>query len=70
LLERVREYSGALELLGVHGAAALAADEPERLDAWRAWTVQLAATFGAADRCWLSLRQAVQAIPSRSARGR
>jgi len=70
LLERVRGYSGALELLGERGAAALAADEPERLDAWRAWTMQLAATFGAADRCWLSLRQAVQAIPARSARGR
>ena len=65
LLERVREYSAALDDLRERSALAMGAEEDARLQAWRAWTVQLAATFGAADRCWLSLRKAIDSMPAR-----
>jgi hypothetical protein len=65
LIERVHIYTTALALLDVRAAAALSADEPERLDSWRAWTVQLAATFDAADRSWMALRTVVEALPAK-----
>ncbi|HEY8176449.1 MAG TPA: hypothetical protein VIF32_12190 [Gemmatimonadaceae bacterium] len=65
LVERVREYVRALALLSERARAALAADEPSKLQAWRAWTVQLAATFDAADRSWMSLRSVVDALPAK-----
>jgi hypothetical protein len=63
--ERASPYTRALLLLGERAAVALAADENDRLAAWRAWTVQLAATFVAADRSWLALRSVVEALPKR-----
>lgn len=65
LLERVGEYSRSLERLAERAQAALAADEHARLAAWRGWTVQLAATFDAADRSWLALRAVIDALPAR-----
>lgn len=65
LLERVRDYSRALTRLAERAEAALAADESSRLESWRAWTVQLAATFDAADRSWMSLRSVVDSLPAR-----
>jgi hypothetical protein len=66
LVERVAAYARALEALSQRATAALAADEDSRLDAWRAWTVQLAATFDAADRSWMSLRSVVDALPPKA----
>jgi hypothetical protein len=69
LVERVSDYARALALLSERAAAALAAlaaDEPSRLQAWRGWTIQLAATFDAADRSWMSLRSVVDALPLKS----
>jgi hypothetical protein len=66
LVERVSGYARALALLSERAGAALAADESSGLGAWRAWTVQLAATFDAADRSWLSLRSVVDALPVRT----
>jgi len=63
LIERSSSYSRALAVLTERATAALAADEPERLDAWRAWTIQLAATFDAADRSWMAMRSVVDALP-------
>lgn len=65
LSERVAEYRRALAQLSEYATAVLAADEPTRLESWRRWTVQLAATFDAADRGWMSLRAVVDALPSR-----
>ena len=66
LTERVSGYSRALVVLSKRAATALAADEDARLEAWRGWTVQLAATFAAADRGWISLQSVVDALPSKS----
>ena len=63
--ERTAAYAGALALLADRAAAALAADDATRLESWRAWTAQLAATFVAADRAWLALRSVVEALPKR-----
>jgi hypothetical protein len=63
LLERVSSYSRALTELSARATALLSADEPSRLAAWRAWTVQLAATFDAADRSWMALRSVVDSLP-------
>lgn len=63
LTERVQPYVSALQVLTERAGAALAADEQERLPAWRAWTIQLAATFDAADRSWMSLRSVVDVLP-------
>lgn len=66
LLERLHDYAAALTVLTQRAHAALAADESTKLAAWRAWTVQLAATFDAADRGWMALRTVVEAIPPKS----
>jgi hypothetical protein len=65
LQERTAPYAKALSLLADSAKAALSANEATRLEAWRSWTTQLAATFLAADRCWLALRAVVEAIPRR-----
>lgn len=61
--ERTSPYDHALTLLAERASAVLATDESERLERWRAWTTQLAATFVAADRSWLALRSVVEALP-------
>jgi len=63
--ERASSYTNALAVLAERAAEAIAADESTRLETWRAWTVQLAATFVAADRSWLALRSVVEALPKR-----
>jgi len=63
IVERVGDYVRALTALSERAAAALDADESMRLESWRAWTVQLAATFDAADRSWMSLRSVIDALP-------
>ena len=63
IAERVSAYARALKALSERAALALEADETARLEAWRAWTVQLATTFDAADRSWLSLRSVIDAMP-------
>jgi hypothetical protein len=65
LIERASSYARALARLSELATAVLSAGESSRLDAWRGWTVQLAATFDAADRSWLSLRSVVDALPSK-----
>lgn len=65
LLERVGGYRRALTQLSERARVVLSADEASRLEAWRAWTVQLAATFDAADRSWMALRSAVDALPAK-----
>jgi len=65
LNERVGTYASALLILSERAAAALSADTDARLGAWRAWTMQLAATFDAADRSWMSLRSVVDTLPLR-----
>ena len=67
LAERVSGYTRALEELSDCATAALGAGESDRLEAWRAWTTQLAAAFDAADRCWLALRSAVESLPPKTA---
>lgn len=64
LLERVRDYSRALDELSERAVAVVGAPEDDRVSAWRDWTVQLAATFAAADRCWLALSTAVERLPA------
>ena len=66
LVERVRPYASALALLKDRATAALAADEPQQLATWRAWTTQLALTFDAADRSWMSLRSVVDILPMKA----
>lgn len=68
LLERVRDYSRALDDLSERAVAVVGAREENRLHAWREWTVQLAATFVAADRCWLALSTAVERLPAQQRR--
>jgi hypothetical protein len=63
--ERASPYFNALALLAERASEALSADETRRVESWRAWTVQLAATFVAADRSWLALRSVVEALPKR-----
>jgi hypothetical protein len=63
--ERAAPYAKALLMLADRATAAIAAEEPDRLERWRAWTIQLAATFVAADRTWLALRSVVEALPKR-----
>ena len=65
LQERTADYSGTLKVLAIRAKTATTGDDPARLDNWRAWTVQLAATFVAADRAWLGLRSVVEALPKR-----
>ncbi|HEU4995420.1 MAG TPA: hypothetical protein VFT29_11405 [Gemmatimonadaceae bacterium] len=65
LTERVSNYLSALEVLSQRAAAALGANEESRLETWRAWTIQLAATFDAADRSWLAVRSAVDSLPTK-----
>jgi hypothetical protein len=65
LVERVSTYSRALALLAERAEDALTADQPTQLQAWRDWTSQLAATFDAADRCWISLRSAAESLPAK-----
>jgi len=64
LYDRVGDYTRALGVLSQRAASALAADEASRVDTWRAWTVQLAATFDTADRGWLALRSIAEALQS------
>ena len=63
--ERASPYSNSLALLAERASEAMSAEESRRLETWRAWTVQLAATFVAADRSWLALRSVVEALPKR-----
>jgi hypothetical protein len=63
LAERVFSYSVALTILAECGRAALAATEAGRLDAWRAWTAQLSATFDAADRAWMAVMSVSDSLP-------
>ena len=63
LFSRVRQYSEALSRLAERADAARTALDESRLDAWRGWTTQLAATFDAADRSWMSLRSVVDVLP-------
>ena len=63
LHERAGPYASALARLAECAAAARSAEESARLETWRAWTAQLAATFAAADRTWLGLQSVVEAIP-------
>jgi hypothetical protein len=44
----------ALDDLGAHAAAVLAADEAGRPHAWRAWATALGGAFASADRCWIA----------------
>lgn len=64
LLERAGDYTRALAKLAVRARTVLAADDSAKLDAWRGWTTQLAATFDAADRSWMALRSVVEALPA------
>jgi hypothetical protein len=68
LNERVALYRSALIELGLRGPAATPKDEATRLAAWRAWTVQLAVAFDAADRSWVALRSVVEALSTRPPR--
>lgn len=65
MTERVAVYTRALMRLSDLSAGVLGAAPDAQLAAWRAWTVQLAATFEAADRSWLALASLVQSIPER-----
>lgn len=65
LMERVGDYTRALAKLGDRARSAFVAEEPAKLATWRAWTVQLAATFDAADRSWMALRSMVDALPKK-----
>ena len=62
LVERVMPYSRALRIMSQRAAEVFDADDATQLAAWRAWTVQLAAVFEAADRTWLSIRTVVDAV--------
>ena len=65
LVERVSGYTRALSVLAQRAEDALGADEERQLQSWRDWTAQLAATFDAADRCWLALRSAAESLPAK-----
>jgi hypothetical protein len=62
--ERVLSYTAALIELAERSRAVSAAAEGDRLTAWRAWTLQLSATFEAADRAWLSLMSVSDSLPA------
>jgi hypothetical protein len=64
--ERVRVYRVALTRLSELASGAVTAEPDAQVTAWRAWTVQLAATFGAADRSWIALSSLVHAIPEKT----
>lgn len=66
LQERVSAYAAALARLSDRATGVLAADEASRLDAWRDWTAQLAATFAAADRSWLALCSVIDSLPKKT----
>lgn len=68
LQERVAPYAHALEELATRAGELREADESGRLAAWRAWTLQLATVFSCADRSWLSLQSAANALPPKPAR--
>jgi hypothetical protein len=55
LVDLLQPYFTAIRDLSGCAATAVSADESSRLNAWRAWTVQLSATFAAADRSWLAV---------------
>lgn len=65
LRERSSPYASALARLAERASELLAAEEPARLEAWRAWTGQLSATFHAADITWVAIRAAVETLPMR-----
>ena len=62
LRERARPYAAALDVLQARARDAASADEAGRDERWRAWTVQLAATFVAADRTWVALSTVAEAV--------
>jgi hypothetical protein len=66
LQERVSVYHRALARLSERATGVLGADDASRLDAWRGWTVELAATFDAADRSWIALCSVVDSLPSKA----
>lgn len=68
LAERVAPYADALDALAIREAELRAAEEGDRLMAWRSWTAQLAVVFVCADRSWLSLQSAAGSLPARPAR--
>lgn len=68
IAERVVEYQQALGRLDAAAAQLAAAEEPGRLPAWRLWTVQLHATFQAADRAWVSIQAVVASLNARRGR--
>lgn len=68
LVERVSGYASALSMLADRAESALTADSNRQLQTWRDWTGQLAATFDAADRCWLALRSAAESLPPKLAK--
>ena len=65
LAERVAPYTDSLAELESRAAELRNADEGDRLTAWRAWTAQLAAVFSCADRSWMSLQSAANALPAK-----
>jgi hypothetical protein len=65
LHERTAGYARALSLLAERAAHIASATDETRLEFWRAWTMQLATTFAAADRAWLAVRSVVEALPKR-----
>jgi hypothetical protein len=65
LAERVAPYADSLAELELRAAELRTAEEGDRLTAWRAWTAQLAAVFSCADRSWMSLQSAANALPAK-----
>jgi len=64
LSDRVAPYASALKVLATQATLALSASGDGRLTAWRAWTVQLAVVFDAADRTWIALQSVVDILPA------
>jgi len=64
LSDRVAPYASALTALATQATLALGASGDGRLAAWRAWTVQLAVVFDAADRTWIALQSVVDTLPA------
>lgn len=67
LAERVESYSASLTLLAARSSEAMEAGETNRLETWRAWTAQLAATFACADRAWMALTSVSDSLPASKA---
>lgn len=65
LKERVAPYADSLTELEARAHELHASDEGDRLTAWRAWTAQLAAVFSCADRSWMALQSAANALPAK-----